>query len=409
MSSKRYSSEIEALAKEGSLYPQESLLKTRKDRQSLFIGIPREIQWQENRIALTPGAVEVLVSNGHEIWVETEAGLKSNYSDKDFSDAGAKIVYSSKEVYQADIVIKVEPPVFSEINYLKPGGTLISAIQLGNQSPEYIHALNERKITAIAFELLENKVGELPVVRAMSEIAGSTVTLIAAEYLSSVRGGQGILLGEITGVPPAKVMILGAGTVAEYAARAAIGLGAQIQIYDTHIYKLRRIKHVLNQQVHTAAINSVTLTEELKSTDVLIGAIRPEKGRNRCVVTEEMVSQMKPNSVIIDVSIDQGGCIETSVPTTHNNPVYKRFDVIHYCVPNIPSRVARTATTALSNTFTSTMLHISETGGIENMILTNQGFMKGVYTFKGSLTNASIAQKFNLKYKDLNLLMAARF
>lgn len=409
MSSKKFGSEIEALAKEGSLYPQESLLRVKNDNQSLFIGIPKEIAGEERRIALTPGAVAVLVNNGHQVWVETMAGTCSNFSDKDYSEAGAKIVYSAKEVYQADILIKVEPPTLTEISYIKTGGTLISALQVGSQSPEYIHALNRRRITAVAFEMLENKVGGLPIVRAMSEIAGSTVMLIAAEFLSSVNDGQGVLLGGVTGVPPTKVMILGAGTVAEYAARTAIGLGAQIQVFDNELYKLRRLRQALNQQVYTATLDTVTMPNELKNADVVIGAIRTDQGRNRCVITEEMIMEMKPNSIIIDVSIDQGGCIETSAPTTHSHPVFKRFDVIHYCVPNIPSRVPRTATTALSNIFTPILLQISEKGGVEDMILREQSFMRGVYTFNGSLTNFDIGRKFQIKAKDLNLLMAARF
>lgn len=265
----------------------------------------------------------------------------------------------------------------------------------------------KKKITALAYEFIEDKVGSMPIIRAMSEIAGSTVLLIASEYLSTANNGKGVILGGITGVPPTRVVIIGAGTVAEFAARAALGLGAEVQIFDNHLYKLRRIKHILGQQIYTSTIDTITLSETLKSADVLIGALRAEKGRARHVVTEEMVSKMKPDSLIIDLSIDQGGCVETSEITTLKKPAFRKHDVIHYCVPNVASRVAHTATNALSNIFTPTILRAAEEGGVEQMIMTHKWFMKGVYTYKGSLTNESVARKFGLKHKNIELLMAA--
>lgn len=405
----KYRSGLEELAKGRTLYPQESLLKVKENNKTLFIGLPKEIALQENRICLRPEAVAILVNNGHEIWVEAGAGNQCKFSDKEYSDAGAKIKYSAQEVFEADIILKVEPPTLEEIEYMKPGKTLVSALQLGNQSPEFIEALNKKKIIAIGFELIEDKVGGMPVVRAMSEIAGSTVMLIAAEYLSSVNDGRGVILGGITGVPPTKVIILGAGTVAEYAARAALGLGAKIEIYDNHIYKLRRIKHALGHQIYTSTIDNVAFGESLKTADVVIGAIRADKGRVKVIVTEEMISQMRDDSIIIDVSIDQGGCFESSRLTTHKKPIFRKHGIIHYCVPNIPARVARTATTAFSNIFTPILLQASDHGGIEEMIFSTKWFTKGVYAYKGSCTNIHIAQKFKIKYKDLGLLMAARF
>ncbi len=400
---------FEALAKETSLYPQEALVKIKRKKASLFIGIPKENSFQENRIALTPDGVNLLVNNGHEIWVETGAGLESKFSDKEYSDAGAKIIYTRAEVFHADIILKVEPATVNEISMMKPGKALISALQLGHQSIDYLNAINKKKLTSLAYELIEDKAGGMPAVRAISEIAGSTVMLIAAEYLSSVHNGKGIILGGITGVPPTRVVILGSGTVAEYAARAAIGLGADIQIFDNHLYKLRRLKHALGHLVYTSTINNILLADALKQADVVIGAIRPEKGNNRYVVTEEMVARMKPGSVIIDVSIDQGGCIETSEITTHDKPIFVKYGVIHYCVPNITSRVPRTAATALNNIFTPILNQAGEEGGFDEMIFNNQWLMKGVYAYNGNLTNPYIARKFSLKYKDLNLLLAARF
>lgn len=397
------------LAREQRLYTQEAPAKVQKGSRALFIGVPREVSLQESRVSLKPESVEVLTSNGHEVWVEAGAGKSANYTDNQYSEAGAKIVEARKEVFQANIVLKVEPPTLKEIELLNDGATIISAFQSGRQSVDYIHALNKKKITAIGYEFIEDKVGGLPLVRAMSEIAGSTVMLIAAELLSNTNGGQGVILGGITGVPPTQVVIVGAGTVGEYAARASIGLGVDIRIFDNHIYKLRRIKHALGQQIHTATIDNATLTHALANADVVIGAIRAEKGRNKCVISEEMVSQMKPGSVIIDVTIDQGGCIATSEMTSHNKPTFTRHGVVHYCVPNIASRVARTASIAISNIFTPILLHVADAGGIDEMIFNHPWFMRGVYTYRGSVCNIHLARKFNLGYKDLNLLMAARF
>lgn len=398
---------FEVLAKT-SLYPQEQLQKVKKGKHSFLIGLPREVSLQENRISLTPDAVALLSNNGHEVIVETKAGDGSKFSDKDYSEAGAKVVYTLEEVYKADIILKIEPPSLEEIEYFKPNQTLISALQMGHLKQDSINALLKKRVTALAYEFIEDKVGGMPIVRAMSEIAGSTVMLIAAEYLSTVNKGKGIILGGITGVPPTKVVIIGAGTVAEYAARAALSLGAEIQVFDNHLYKLRRIKHTLGHQFYTSTIDTITLSESLQNADVVIGALRAEKGKVRHVVSEEMVKRMKPDSLIIDLSIDQGGCIATSETTSLNKPVFRKYDIIHYCVPNVASRVANTASTALSNIFTPTILRAAEEGGVEEMIFMHKWFMKGVYTYKGTLTNESIARKFAMKFKNIELLLAIR-
>lgn len=398
---------FETLAK-ASLSPQEQLVKVKKDRNTFLIGLPREISLQENRICLTPDAIALLVSHGHEIWVETKAGIGSKFSDKQYSEAGAKIVYTSQELYKADIILKIEPPTLSEMEYFKPGQILISALQVGHLEKQFVDALLAKRVTSLAWEFIEDKVGGMPIIRSMSEIAGSTVMLIAAEYLSSIHDGKGIILGGITGVPPTKVVIIGSGTVAEYAARAALSLGAEIQVFDNHLYKLRRIKHTLGHQFYTSTIDTVTLGDSLMTADVVIGALRAEKGKARHVVSEEMVSRMKPSSLIIDLSIDQGGCIATSEITTHAKPIFRKYEVIHYCVPNVASRVAHTATTALSNIFTPTILRAAEEGGVQEMIFSHKWFMKGVYTYKGGLTNESVARKFGMKFKNIELLMAAQ-
>ncbi|WP_031525794.1 alanine dehydrogenase [Dyadobacter crusticola] len=399
---------FEELAKQSILYPQESLMAVRKDQNALHIGLPREVSLQENRIALTPDAVGILVRNGHEVWVEKDAGKGANLSDHEYSEAGAKIVQTPEEVYQAKVILKIEPLVDGEFGYVKSGTTVISALNLPALEKQYFEKLNELKITGIGYELIEDKVGGKPIIRAMGEIAGSTVLLIAAEYLSTPNGGRGIILGGITGVPPTKIVILGAGTVAEYATRAAISVGADVKVFDKHIYRLQRLKYAIGQNLYTSIIDSDILAEAIGRADVVIGTMRAENGLSPLVVTKEMVSKMKAGSVIIDVSIDQGGSFETSRMTTHKNPTFKYNDVIHYCVPNIPSRVAHTASTALSNVFLPFLLQTGTIGGIEEMIYANRWFMKGVYCHKGTLTNSHIARSFNMRYKDLTLLLAAR-
>ncbi|MFN5331293.1 MAG: alanine dehydrogenase [Bacteroidota bacterium] len=391
------------------LIPKEAPAQVKKGGKTLQVGLPREISNQEKRVVLTPEAVGLLSNNGIDVIVESKAGEQAKFSDQEYADAGAKISYSRKEVFGVDVVLKVNAPNFEEIADMNSGACLISALQLEKQTPAFIQALNDKKITAVAFEYLEDKVGGMPVVRAMSEIAGSTVMLIAAEYLSSANEGKGLILGGITGVPPTQVVIIGAGTVAEYAARTALGLGASIKVFDNHIYKLRRIKQLLGQQISTSTIDNFSLSQALAEADVVIGALRAEKGINKLVVTEEMVANMIRGSILIDVSIDQGGCFETSKMTSHEHPVYRVHDVIHYCVPNIASRVARTASYSLSNIFTPIVLQMNDLGGAEEMIFTYKWFLRGVYAYRGSLTNAFLAKKFGLSHKELQLLLAARY
>lgn len=403
------SSEIKALTSE-ALKTKEQLLATDAKGKRLAICIPKEIQFQENRLAINPEGVALLVNNGHEVCVESGAGNGAKFPDKEYSEAGAKICYSTEELYKSgDIILKINPPSLEEIEWMQQGSTLISALNLTHNNADYFGAINKKKITGISIELIEDVVGSMPVVRAMSEIAGNTVLLIAAEYLNSRNNGRGIIMGGVTGVPPTKIVILGAGTVGEYAARTALGLGAEVKVFDNHLYKLRRMKQRLGNQLFTSTIDHANLTDALERADVVIGALRAEDGIAPCVVSEAMVSRMKPDSILIDVSIDQGGCFETSTPTTHSDPVFKKYDVIHYCVPNIASRVAHTATTALGNILTPMLLRAGELGGMEDFIFTKEWFMKGVYCFKGSVTNKNIARILNLKYKDLALFKMARF
>jgi len=387
--------------------PQEEMLEVAKSQHELFIGVPAECTLQENRVALIPEAVARLVNNGHRVIVETGAGKGAHYEDRHFSEAGAKIAYSTKEVYEADIILKVDPPSLEEIDLMKPKQCLISALQLSVHPENYLKQLMKKQVTAIAVDFIRDTDGGYPFVRCMSEIAGNTVILIAAEHLSNVNGGKGLMLGGVTGVPPTEVVVLGAGTVGEFAARAALGLGSSVKVFDNSLQKLSRMQNDIGQRLYTSTIHPDILANALENADVVIGAIRSKKGRAPILVTEEMVSNMKFGSVIIDVCIDQGGCIETSEVTDHAHPTFTKYGVVHYCVPNIASRVAQTASIALSNIFSPMMLQMADVGGLNNMMRFNQGLRNGVYTFNGAVTNEYLAKTFDLPFKDLNLIMGA--
>ena len=390
-----------------SLMPREEMLEIAKKHGALYIGIPKEISFQENRVALVPDAVALLVNNGHRIIIESNAGKASNFDDKDYSEAGAQIVNSVEEVYKADIILKVAPPSPEEIELLQKRQTLISSLQLTVQPENFLKQLISKKINALAFDFIKDEEGIFPVIRSMSEIAGNTSILIAAEYLSNINSGQRLMFGGISGTSPTEVVILGAGTVGEFATRAAMGLGASVKVFDNSLYKLRRLQSDISTRIFTSIIQPKVLMKALKRADVVIGAIRKDEGRTPCVVSEEMVSEMKHGSVIIDISIDQGGCFETSKVTNHTNPVFRKYGVIHYCVPNIASRVSRTASYALSNIFAPILLNIGEQGGIENMLRRNMGVRHGVYLYNGILTNKFLGETYHLPHKDIDLIMAA--
>jgi len=399
--------ELSDIARQALLQPQEAMLGVGAKKNRLYIGIPKESSFQENRIPLTPLSVAVLVNNDHEVVIESGAGLAANFTDQNYSEQGARIVYDKSEVYKADIIIKIAPPTPEEIALMKTGQILFSALQMSTLKLDYIQALMAKKITALSFEYLRDEGNVLSVVRAMSEIVGATSVLIAAEYLSNVFDGKGLMLGGITGVPPTEIVILGAGTVGEYAARTALALGAEVKVFDSSIYRLRRLQNNVGARVFTSVIQPIVLQKAICSCDVAIGAIRASHGRSPCLVTEETVSKMKPNSVIIDVSIDQGGCFETSSVTNHTEPVFRKYDVIHYCVPNIASRVARTATYALTNIFTPILLDIGEMGGLMNVVWDKPGIRNAVYLYQGQLTNADLSERFKIPHKDLNLLIVS--
>lgn len=400
-------SPFQQLAKEASMQPQEKLLAVKKGNNSLTIGIPKEITYQENRVPLTPSSVYTLVGNGHEVIIESNAGKSAFFVDSEYSEAGAKIAYDKKQVFDSDLLLKIDPLTDDEIELMKPGQILISAIQMANLKEDYIRKLIKKKIHAVAYEFMRDDYSSLQIIRSMSEIAGTASVLIGAEYLNNTNGGKGELIGGFPGIPPTQVVILGAGTVGEYAARAAMGLSASIKVFDNSTYNLRRLQNDLGSPIYTSTIQPSVLAKALSRADIAIGALRGEDGRSPCVVTEEMVKNMRPNSVIIDVSIDQGGCFETSEVTTHTNPVFKKYDVIHYCVPNIAARVSRTASYALSNIFTPILIDMADQGGFKEYLYGNKGVRCGVYIYNGMLTNKPIGERFNMTPKDIDLIIAA--
>jgi alanine dehydrogenase len=375
-----------------SFEPLEETLDIKPLGSSLSIAIPKENAFQENRIALSPDAVGVLINNGHAVSVETKAGEGAHFSDKDYAEAGAIIVYDKKEIFRSELIVKSAPVSDEELPLLSIGQTIISPIHLPVMKSHILEKMMEKKVTALSFENLKDESGHNPIVRSMSEIAGSSVMLIAGQYLSSANNGKGMLLGGISGIPPTKVIIIGAGIVGEYAARTALAMGASVKVFDNNIYKLKRLQNNIGVRLWTSVLEPKVLAKQLKTCDVAVGALTSSGGRTPVVVSEEMVSMMRPGSVIVDVSIDRGGCFETSEVTSHEEPVVSKFGVIHYGVPNIPSGFARTASQAISNVLMPLLLTIGDEGGLEKLVWHQLNIRNGIYLFKG----------------DLNLLIASQ-
>ncbi|MFV8352957.1 alanine dehydrogenase [Flavobacterium sp. XS1P32] len=386
------------------LLPQEEKLEVARQKSELFIGIPKETSYQERRICLTPDAVNSLTYHGHRVMIEAGAGLNSSYTDKEYCDAGAEVTSDTKKVFSCPMILKVEPPTLAEIELMNPQTIVVSAIQLKTRKKTYFEALTKKKITALAFEYIKDEGGTYPAVKSLSEIAGTASILIAAELMITNEFGKGLLFGNITGVPPTDVVIIGAGTVGEFAAKTAIGLGANVKVFDNSITKLRRLQNNLNQRIFTSTIQPKALLKALRRCDVAIGAMR---GKDRCpvVVTETMVENMKNGAVIVDVSIDTGGCFETSEVTSHEKPTFIKSNVLHYCVPNIPSRYSKTASLSISNIITPYLLQIAADGGIESAIRCDKGLKNGVYMYHGILTNSAIGDWFDLPNNDINLIV----
>lgn len=387
------------------LMPQEEMLEVKKRGQRIKIGIPSDFSKVEYRVPLTPQAVDLLVSYGHEIIIETNAGKSASYSDEAYREVGAVIVDDNAEIFQCDIILRISPFNSEEIDKLRGNQVILSSLQPQAHCRETIQKMMQKKVTAIAFEYLENEDGFMPFVHQMSQIAGVTSITIASEYLSKSREGKGVLFGEVTGVTPAELVIIGTGTAAEYAARAALGLGIFVKIFDTSISELSKLEEKLGRRVFTSVFYPKVLKKALVSADVVIGAMAFNSAL-KFKVSEELVKKMKEGSVIIDLNVSQGGCFETSECTNFNDPTFVKHGVVHYCVPNSPALVARTASISMSNILIPILLSISDNGGVNNYIKSSHGFRRGVYIYHGILTNHEIGYLFNIPAKEIDLLLA---
>ena len=386
------------------LLPQEETLEIVKQKGELYIGLPKETHFQEKRICLTPDAIAAIVANDHRVLIEKGAGEKAGFSDSDYSEAGAELTDDKNKVFGCPIILKVEPPSLDEIELINPKTILITALQLKTRDKVYFEALAKKKLTALAFEFIKDEAHSYPAVKALSEIAGTASVLIASELMANNELSNGMLFGNISGVPPAEVVVIGAGTVGEYATRSALGLGANVKVFDTSITRLRNLQVKVGRPLYTSTLQPKYLMKALRRCDVAIGAL---KGTNRApvVVTEDMVEKMKNGAVIIDVSIDMGGCFETTEITSHDQPTKIKYGVIHYGVPNIPARYPKTASISISNIFTPYLLNMAESGGLENAIKFDSGLKNGLYFYRGILTNKAVADWFGLPYSDLNILL----
>lgn len=389
------------------LLPKEEMLEVKKSHQHKVIGVPKEREYQEKRVALVPSAVGVLVENGHSVRIEKGAGECAKFHDREYAECGAEIVDDIREVYQSDIVLKIAPPSLEEIDMMKDKLILVSALHVRAQKQEYFRALSRKKITALSYEHIRDLYNSHPVMQSLSEIVGQSSILIAAEYLSHPQYGRGKMLGGFSGGNPSEVVILGAGTVAEFSARAALGLGAFVKVFDNSTHKLRRLQSNLGMRLFTSILHSEILADALRSADVVIGALYAPNGNSVSIVTEEMVKSMKEGSVIVDVSIDRGGCFHTSRLTTHKKPVFQEYGVTHYGVPNIPSLTPHTSSYAMSNYFAPFLMEICDAGSLNQVLLNNEGIRKGVYMFSGKIAIEYIAEKFRLPFYNINLMLAA--
>ncbi len=387
------------------LMPQEEMLEIKTRGQKIKIGIPSDYSKVEYRVPLTPQAVDLLTSYGHEIYIEQDAGKMASYSDQLYREAGAVIVEKKEEVFQCDIILRIAPFDSDEIDMLRGGQVIFSNMQIQAHCKESMQKLMQKKVTTIAYENIENEDGFLPIVHQMSQIAGVTSITLASEYMSNAHNGKGVLFGEVTGITPAELVIIGTSTAAEYAARAALNLGILVKVFDTSVYDLSKLEEKLGRPVFTSVFYPKVLKKALLSADAVIGAMMFNT-TPKFKVSEDLVRQMKEGSVIIDLNASQGGCFETTKCTDLKNPTYVKHGVVHYCVPNSPAIVARTASISMSNILIPILLAIGDIGGVDNYIKNSKGFRKGIYIYHGILTNTDIGNLFNIPSKDIELLLA---
>ncbi|HRZ42575.1 MAG TPA: alanine dehydrogenase [Bacteroidales bacterium] len=391
----------------GQYLTREQLAEQILSKNVLRIGIPKEVAFEERRVPLVPESVGMLVHQGHQVVIQENAGTHAGFQDIEYAENGALISQDVSEVFRSDVVLKVSPPTPEEIELLENRRILISALNFCGRDREYFQALIRKKTTALTYETIRDKTGRFPVMQSISEIVGNGSVIIAAELLAHPEHGRGIILGGFPGITPAEVVIIGGGAVGSAAARAALHMGAVVRVFDDHIHKLRSISNDLQHAVFTSILQPKVLLKALRTADVVIGAMQAEDGHIPFLIPEEMVEEMKQGAVIIDVSIDQGGVFETSRQTSHQDPFFVHHGIIHYCVPNIASRYARTTSYALSNYFTPLLLHLGDFVNFNQFLLHEQGLLEAIYLYQGILTHPGASKKFNITGQDINLLLAA--
>lgn len=388
--------------------PQELLEELTKAGCRLWIGLPRETAKGERRLALTPEAVGVLVEAGHRVWVETDAGLGINYSDNHYSEAGAEIVDSAAEIYQADVILKILPPTPEEAALIKPRSTLFSLVQLHRFEAEALSILSDRRINALAYELFQDEEGQLPVLDLISEIEGATAISIAAGLMNNTSGGKGILFGGIPGVSPTEVVIIGAGHAGTMAARAALALGASVKVFDNDINNLRRIQTVLGHGLFTSNFHPNVLCNAFRSADVVIGALSYINNIRPYIVDEDLIRQMKRGALLIDLQVTQGGCFETTCCLSSKDPeVFEQYGVLHYCKPNVSNQVARTTSMAISNVLVSLCLELGDVGSFQQLVQSDTGFRNGIYLYQGKLVSDYVSSYFNIHSNNIDIYLSA--
>ncbi|HJZ95779.1 MAG TPA: alanine dehydrogenase [Candidatus Solibacter sp.] len=366
----------------------------------MIIGVPKEVKDHETRVGLVPHGVTALREAGHEVLVETHAGEGSSLTDEEYAAAGATILNSASEIWRrADLVVKVKEPQPIECEYFKPGLTLFTYLHLA-PLPELTDRLLKARVNGVAYETIRERDGSLPLLTPMSEVAGRMSVQVGAQYLERPNGGRGILLGGVPGVAPANVVILGGGIVGLNAAKIAIGLGAHVTIIDRNLNRLRELDDIFNGTVVTLASNAWTISENLKTADLVVGAVLIPGASAPRLVRREMIAAMKPGSVVVDVAIDQGGCFETSHATTHTEPVYFVDGVLHYCVSNMPAAVPHTSTFALTNATFPYLLQLANYG-LERACEKNPGLKEGVNTYSGHITYAGVAESQGRQWREL--------
>lgn len=359
----------------------------------MIIGIPKETWHDEKRVALTPAGAHALIKRGHQVVVQNDAGLGCSFTNEAYVEAGATLAFDPQVVYgRADIVVKVMPPSKDEAKLMAPGKTLFSFLHFHGANSEMLQKVIDLRCTAIGYNLMDDAHGDLPVLMTMSEIAGMLLPQIAGRYLETPEGGRGVLLGRIAGIPATNVVIIGAGMVGRTAARAFADAGAEVLVMDNDLSSLRQIELHTRRPVNTAIASQYNIERYVKFADVLVGAVMIRGQQSPHVVREAQVKQMRPGGVVIDVSIDQGGCIETSRPTTHSDPVYEKHGLLHYAVPNIPALVARTASHALNNVLVSFVQQVADQQA--EAFRENEILRHGIYIYEGQCTQSEVARLF---------------